>query len=172
MTCTAHGGPNGGRATFTLANAEKLVRKSGVDLPIEIDVAAGHKVSFNIVYEGIEASGSEGDIVATAQFVDNKDGELGATESELTSIEVKLMAEERARGNPCESRHVFGVYELVNFLAIPSVVDMDIDIQDVQENLVSTDNTKFFCPWTGGTYSVMVNINDVNFTIDIVVFEN
>jgi hypothetical protein len=122
LSCVAHGGPNGGRTVFSLANGEKLARISGVDLPIEVDVPAGHKVAFEIVYEGSEASGSEDDIVATAQFIDNEEGELAAATDEMTVVEVEL--------NPVNTigdlynRHKWGVCEKILLEWSPSLGGM------------------------------------------------
>jgi hypothetical protein len=171
LSCVAHGGPNGGRAVFTLANAEKLVRVSGVELPLEIDVPAGHKVAFDIVYEGGEASGSENDVVATAQFIDNEEGDLGSEEDELTVVEVELRAVDVARENPCRNRHVFGVHEWVESLHYPSDVSMHIEIQGESNDLINAENTKFFCPWTGGAYLVVMKILNIEYETEINVIE-
>jgi hypothetical protein len=171
LACIAHGGPNGGRARFTISNAEKLVRLSGIDLPMEVDVPAGNKVEFNIVYEGGEASGSENDIVATAQFIDNKDGALGSVEDELTVVKVELRAVDQALENPCVNRHVFGVYEWVECLHYPAQISIQIEIQDEPNDLISYDNTKFFCPWAGGVYWLKVKACDEEYRTRMTVVE-
>ena len=169
LTCTAHGGPNGGRATFTLANAEKLGRIAGVDLPIQIDVAAGHKVSFNIVYEGVEASGAENDIVAAAQFVDNEEGDLGGVEDALTVVEVELRAVEDAPDNPCQNRHVFGVSEAVDYKLYPVSVSSDMQM-DIVDAVFWVESKRFYCPWIGGRYDIVYNYKGSRFESTMTVY--
>ena len=159
LTCTAHGGPNGGRAIFTLANAEKLIRKSGVDLPIEIDVAAGHKVSFNIVYEGVEASGAEGDIVATAQFVDNKNGELELVVDRITIIKIYLYTAVEAFGNRSRERHEYGVAEWVNYRHYP--VDAKVEWMVYNGFVLLSDKKILECPLNVTQGGINVSFNDV-----------
>ena len=59
LSCVAHGGPNGGTATFSISGDDKLVRVSGRSLPVTVTVPPEQKVAFEIVYEGKEPSGSE-----------------------------------------------------------------------------------------------------------------
>jgi hypothetical protein len=169
LSCVAHGGPNGGRAVFTLANAEKLVRLSGVELPIEVDVPAGHKVAFDIVYEGGEASGSESDVVATAQFIDNEDGDLGSVEDELTVVEVELEAAEDAPDNPCQNRHIFGVSEAVNYRLYPASVSSDMQM-DIEDAVFWVESKRFYCPWIGGRYDIEYNYKGAKFESIITVY--
>jgi hypothetical protein len=171
LTCTAHGGPNGGRAIFTLGNAGKLICKSGVTLPIEVDVPAGHKVSFEIVYEGAHPSESENDVVATAQFVDNEGGELETAVDEMTVVEVELRAIESAKENSCGNRHIYGVHEWVESLHIPTDMEIAFSIEGCPEDLFNDDFSKFFCPWNGGEYYLSAQVFDVIYRIKITVME-
>jgi hypothetical protein len=86
---------------------------------MEVDVPAGNKVEFNIVYEGGEASGSENDIVATAQFIDNKDGVLAGVTDSVTSVRVELRPVVVREG--CEKRHIWGIGEVVECEMTPKL---------------------------------------------------
>jgi hypothetical protein len=185
LTCEAHGGPNGGKAIFTLGNAEKLICKSGVTLPIEVDVPAGHKVSFEIVYEGAHPSESENDVVATAQFVDNEEGEFETTESELTSIEVKLEAVFVAPENSRQDRHVYGVGEKVRFSVLPLLpsIRLSVDKKDVSDQVTFYDTFSgereifasgdiiYICAAAGGQADIVVVFEGVVYQPDMQIVE-
>ena len=170
LSCVAHGGPNGGRAVFTLANAEKLVRISGVELPIEVDVPAGHKVAFDIVYEGGEASGIENDVVATAQFIDNEEGDLGSMEDELTVVEVELRVVKTAVGNPDGNRHTYAIAEDIQYIHKPQSAQV---VWSFPSSFIERVCGVVMCPWSidGLTGDITASIAGVKHIFDYVVME-
>jgi hypothetical protein len=159
LTCTAHGGPNGGKAIFTLANAEKLVRVSGVDLPVEVEVPAGRKVVFEITYEGVEASGAEGDIVATAQFIDSEDGALETTEDGMTVIKMYLYTAVEAFDNRSRERHEYGVAEWINYRHYPVAANVDWSV--CNGFVLLSDKKILECPLNATQGGIKVSFNDV-----------
>ena len=166
LTCTAHGGPNGGRAIFTLGNAEKLICKSGVTLPIEVDVPAGHKVSFEIVYEGAHPSESENDVVATAQFVDNEEGNLGGVEDALTVVEVELSPVNSI--NECYNRHKWGICEKVLLEWSPAVEGLSFTIAgDGVVDLGRSGETFVYldCPTIQMSDILSIDYRDVSYSV-------
>ena len=166
LSCVAHGGPNGGRARFTLSNAEKLVRVSGVELPLEVDVPAGHKVAFDIVYEGGEASGSESDVVATAQFIDNTGGDLGSVEDALTVVKVELSPVNSI--DECYNRHQWGICEkvllewspVVEGLSFTIAGDGVVDLGRSGETFVYLD-----CPTIQMSDILSIDYRDVSYSV-------
>ena len=59
LTCTAHGGPNGGSVTFTATGLRKLARVDGnvAGLPMgTVSIPAGEGVSYTLEYEGLSPS--------------------------------------------------------------------------------------------------------------------
>jgi hypothetical protein len=119
LTCLAHGGPNGGRAIFSIANSNKLLCIGGVDLPLEVDIPAGHRFLLNIDYEGIKSSDDEDDIVATARFVDNVDGVIADATSYITVVELELRPVVEREG--CEKRHIWGIGEVIECELTPKI---------------------------------------------------
>lgn len=64
-----YGGTNGGTYAFSIVNGDKL-RHVGGDRLSEVAVAAGQTITVRARYEAVSASGSEGDIVAKAEFTE------------------------------------------------------------------------------------------------------
>jgi len=122
LTCVAHGGERGGVAEFTLQDASRLNVVSGRPLPVTQFVPPGQMLEFRVVYEGVEPSAGEEDIVAKAKFTERETGTvLPIDRAYLTSIKLSLEAVYEAPENPNPSRHVYGVGEKVRFRTIPAL---------------------------------------------------
>ena len=133
LSCTAYGGDNGGTVTFSVDNLGKLTSDGSVSLPITRTLEPNEVFGVVIALEGAQASASEGDIVARAEFVDALSGEhLIGEPSALTSIKLELQAVYTAPANPCMNRHTYGVGEKVRFIVSPqlSVVGVSTEKQD------------------------------------------
>ena len=112
LTCVAHGGPNGGTATFLITGGNRLTSAEGLALPVIRNVPADTRISFTASYEGQLASAAIDDIVVNAYFDDNDpDEERKSAEATLTSVEIEIMKLEDAPNNDCNYRHKFGVCE-------------------------------------------------------------
>lgn len=102
-------GTNGGTYAFSIVGSNKLTQVSG-DAPREGTVAAGESVTIKARYEAVAASGSEGDIVAKAEFTENGSGQkLSDEHSQLTAVKVEVWPLASREGCPC--RHNMGVCE-------------------------------------------------------------
>lgn len=64
-----YGGTNGGTYAFSIVNGDKL-RHVGGDRLCEGTVGVGQSITIRARYEAVSASGSEGDIVAKAEFTE------------------------------------------------------------------------------------------------------
>ena len=171
LKCVAHGGPNGGIATFFLEGEDRLLQIQGTMLPYSVEVSAETKVEFEIVFEGLVASEIENDIIARAIFIDNADGTLKDATDTLTVVRIELEAVDQARSNPNENRHIYGVHEWVKVLHYPNSPSFNIAIQNQSDDLINAEHSMFFCPWTGGDYLLVVNIRDAQYTTCISVIE-
>ena len=119
LECVVHGGPNGGTATFTFTGRDKL---DGGDLPTSVAVPAEHRARYWIRYQGESPSGSDEDIVVHGDFTENgPDGETCSDEDKLTCVKLELEAQYTAAQNASQSRHTYGVGELVKFRVTPVV---------------------------------------------------
>ena len=165
LSCVAHGGPNGGTATFSISGDDKLVRASGRSLPVTVTVPPEQKVAFEIVYEGKEPS--ERDIVATATFTEG-DGEPSSNDARLTSVKVELTPEDLPPMNPSPNRHIMGIHEKVNFAAAPAFALVKWAFEQKE---LDDDDSYFNCPWTGGVYTVSARCGGTQLDTSISVVE-
>ena len=119
LTLEAHGGMKGGTATFTFTNKEKLI---GPDIPTSITVPAGHCKTYEFTYRGNLPSGSEEDITVHGEFHENNP-EAGSqpltSDDELTSVKVRIQANQTAVDNPNQDRHIYGVGEELSLICVP-----------------------------------------------------
>ncbi|MBQ2630978.1 MAG: hypothetical protein IJG13_14990, partial [Kiritimatiellae bacterium] len=112
LTCVAHGGPNGGTATFLITGGNRLVSTGGLALPVVRNVPANTRISFKVQYEGRLASFAVDDIVVNAYFDDNDpEAERKSAEATLTSVKIEVLRLIEAPENSCSYRHKFGVCE-------------------------------------------------------------
>ena len=170
LNIVANGGTNGGTLSVTSANIGKLSRISGPDLPLaSVAVPAEMQVSYAIVYEGATASAVASDIIVTAVMTENMTGDIVSNECNSTSIKIELEADQMALQGGCTNRHVFGVDEKVNTRVWP--MDTIIEWRDGVDIDVCLDGRSFYCPWTGGLYSPVIEYGAVQFNIPITVLE-
>lgn len=120
-------------------------------------------------YEGRTASGSEGDIVAKAEFIEDETGQtLTDTHSRLTAVKVELSPRYGAPGNTSNQRHVFGVHEYVNSHVVPAGIALEWNYGTVD---VDVNGKSFWCPWTGGNYCLRADVLGESFETSIIVLE-
>ena len=170
LNIVANGGPNGGTLSVTSANIGKLSRISGPDLPLApVAVPAETQVSYAIVYEGATASAVASDIAVRATMTENLTGDIVSNECNSTSVKIELEADQMAIQGGCTNRHVFGVDEKVNTHVWP--VNTIIEWRDEVDIDVCLDGRSFYCPWTGGLYSPVIECDMVQFSTSITVVE-
>lgn len=117
-----YGGTNGGTYAFSIVNGGKLNRIGGGRLPKTGSIAAGKSFTYKVRYEAMEASGSEDDIIAKAEFMEFGTGQrLSDETATLTAVKVGLVVVANAPTNECEHRHTYGVRELVTPILTPCV---------------------------------------------------
>ena len=169
LNVVANGGPNGAVLSVESTNLVKLVSISGPNLPLStVNVPAETQVSYSIVYEGLEASAQEGDIEVTATLDANGYTNL-SSQAAISVIEVKMLADVAAPSNSCMRRHMYGVHEMVNVDSQPTgLVSLSFDGGN---GFSHYDNDCFWCPWTGGVYSVSFVSGEATLPSQISVFE-
>ena len=113
------GGQYGGTLTVSLANGDKIGTVSGDILPTNILLSAGETYIFEIGYEGLKASASEGDIVAIATFSENVTGRLLSDTTSITSVKIEVLADATFPTN--KVRHIFGPQESAKFVPMPTL---------------------------------------------------
>ena len=168
----AHGGMNGGTATFSFENRDKLV---GFDIPTSLDVPAGHRKSYQFTYSGRLPSGSTNDIVVTGTFTENaSEGEDEAAtctdETSMTSVKVELTADKTAPANLDRHRHVYGIAEEIHYRAYPSDVSNEWTFPS---NFIERGGAVIMCPWTAGNGSLaaFVRACGVSYSCSLMVLE-
>ena len=116
----AYGGSEGGTLQLTKSGLHRLHKLSGANLPTaSVAVGAGESVTYDAVYEGVEASSSEYDVSVSAVFTPNGSGEVTRARDSLTVIRLELQAVYEAPANTNANRHTLGVGEKVRFLHYP-----------------------------------------------------
>ena len=169
LNVVANGRPNGAVLSVESTNLVKLVSISGPNFPLStVNVPAETQVSYSIVYEGLEASAQEGDIEVTATLDANGYTNL-SSQAAISVIEVKMLADVAAPSNSCMRRHMYGVHEMVNVDSQPTgLVSLSFDGGN---GFSHYDNDCFWCPWTGGVYSVSFVSGEATLPSQISVFE-
>ena len=170
LNIVANGGPNGGTLSVTSANIGKLSRISGPDLPLaSVAVPAETQVSYAIVYEGATASDATNDVVVSATLSESGVTNLSVLAS-VSIVEVKMLADVAAPSNSCARRHMYGVHEKVNVEVLP--LESEVGLSFVGGDGFSYyDSDCFWCPWTGGVYSVSFVSGDAALPSSVNVFD-
>ncbi len=160
---------HGAALSVAATNLGKLSHISGPGLPLApVAIPANTSVSYAIVYEGNEASDAADDISVTATLSTSGCPNL-STQAATSVIEVKMLADVAAPSNSCARRHMYGVHEMVNVDSQPvGLVSLSFDEGD---GFSHYDNDCFWCPWTGGVYSVSFVFGEAVLPSLISVFE-
>ena len=170
LTIHANGGPNGGLLTVFGTNLGKLQKNSGPAFPTQsVEVPANQSITYEINYVGLTASEATNDVVVTATLAENGSSMLSAS-TELSVVEVKMLADVAAPDNACTRRHVYGVHEMVNVELQPTESGAALAF-DSDAGFAYYGSGHFWCPWTGGVYTVTFNLGDIEFGSQINVFE-
>ena len=172
LSCAVHGGFRGGTVTFSFAGETNLVWIRGAAVPqSSVTIPPGEKLEFAAVYEGQRPSEGVEDITYTVTFTENDTTNAPSTvTAKITSVKIELEAVDSACDNPCMNRHMFGVHEWVNYRHYPSDAIVGFEIVGAEQELITSDS-RFFCPWTGGTYWLQYRAGGAVFESDIDVYE-
>ena len=172
LTVTAYGGVNGATLSVIGTGLSRLEHAGGNSFPSRpIPVPPGCDVTYDIVYEGLEASGGANDIRVNASVTDGMTGASRTDSAAITSIRVELVAEKAAPDAPtCTNRHRYGVGEKVMCRKFPSSVALNwrTNHEMVQFNV---DDTFFWCPSWSGSYSIVASVGDAEYPILFPVLE-
>ena len=183
LACVVHGGPNGGTATFTFTGRNKL---DGKDLPSSVTVPAEYRARYWIRYRGESPSGNAEDIVVHGDFTENgPDGETYSDEDKLTCVKLELVAQYTAAQNASQSRHTYGVGELVKFRVTPVVsgeilrvikADAGDDATPYDTfggdlEIVPSAENVYRCPATGTSPDVTLSYKGVEYSPSMAVIE-
>ena len=171
LTIQANGGPNGGVLSVSSTNLSKLQKNSGTAFPVQsIAVPADHSVTYEMNYVGLSASDATNDVVVSATLTENGTGMTLHDSSGISVVEVRMLADVAAPSNSCTRRHVYGVHEAVNVEARPTRPEVSLSF-GADAGFTNYDNDCFWCPWTGGVYSVSFIFGDAELPSSIKVFE-
>ncbi len=121
LICRAAGGQFGGSVAVTVSNGGKILWTGGDVLPGSFSAPAGQETTLYAEFDGVEASGAVGDIVATAVFSEYMTGRQLTNETTLTSVRAELTAQVKL-SEQTKNRHCFGVAETVLCQMTPSGV--------------------------------------------------
>ena len=124
LTVSASGGTFGGTFTLSTRNLGKLAVDGGggpPSLPATKSLAPFETYSATFTCEGVEASGSEGDVEVDGVFVGGDVAGVESPSASTTVVKVELEAVYVAPGNSSQSRHVYGVGEQVRFKVTPAL---------------------------------------------------
>ena len=170
LNVVANGGPNGATLSVVATNLGKLGRISGPDLPLApVSVPAETQVSYSIVYEGEQASATTNDVVVAATLAENGVTNLPVLAS-ASVVEVKMLADVAAPSNSCARRHMSGVHEKVNVDVLPSGFAVGLSFAD-GDGFSYYGSDCFWCPWTGGVYSVSFVSGNAELPSAVTVFD-
>ena len=115
----------------------------GQNFPVMKNLAPHETMRFSVLYEGMQASSSVGDIVVSASFIENATNAVAQSSlTTLTSVEIEIMRQAEAPENNCIYRHKFGVNEVINCNNWPAAAN-------VSWTSTTSTNVIFTSPGTG-----------------------
>ncbi len=184
LTLMADGGDNGGVLTIRAGGTHRLVSTGGGACPanwttVTLAPHATHEiVSTN---EAILASASLDDVWVSASIMDLATLETAQVRTSATAVKLALRPRDLPPENPCPNRHLLGVGERVDCEATPqaaSVVWYDPTRQDSEgydnddiRMLIGLDERHFYCPWTGGVFTISAKWRDIVLDVPFKVVE-
>ena len=105
----------------------------------------------------------------SVEMTENITGNIVSNECHSTSVKIALEADQMSLQGGCTNRHVFGVDEKVNTRVWP--MNTIIEWRDGVDIDVCLDGRSFYCPWTGGSYSPVIECGTEQFNTSITVVE-
>jgi hypothetical protein len=176
LNIVASGGLNGATLTVSATNLVKLSHLSGPGLPLApVSVPAETRVSYSIVYDGLEASDTQDDIAVTATVTENATGLISSNTCSATSIRLELAAVWEAPENPCTNRHMYGVGEKVRIRVFPeggATVDLTRinEFEAYYDKLMDGDGV-YVCPVYSATPQLKATYRDVEYSPQMTIVE-
>ena len=172
LSCSAFGGPNGGMVVFSIVGEGRLVKLCGRNFPVMRNLAPNETVAFSVLYEGLQASSSVGDIVASASFIENTTNAVAQTsQATLTSVEIEIMRQAEAPENNCTYRHKFGVNEVINCNNWPAAANVSWTSTTLNNVSVSSGTGTYRCPLYAAENPLSVSYGGASYTPAISVVE-
>ena len=170
LTVTAYGGANGATLSVAGTGLSRLAHAGGNSFPRHpVSVPPGCDATYDIVYEGLEASGGANDIRVNASVTDSITGASRTDSAAITSIRVELVVEKAAPDAPaCTNRHVYGVLEKVLRRTYPSGVSLTWPT-DPRLDFDYDSDDHFYCPLEGKSLTMTASFDDAQLPIQIVV---
>ena len=172
LSCSAHGGPNGGQVVFSIVGEGRLAKLCGRNFPIIKELAPNESMRFSVVYEGLHASFIVGDIVVSTSFTENTTNAVAQTsQATLTSVEIEIMSQIEAPENNCLYRHKFGVNEVINCNNWPADANVSWSSATPNNVSVSSGTGEYRCPLYAAENPITVSYGGTSYTPAISVVE-
>lgn len=172
LSCSACGGPNGGQVVFTIAGEGRLLKLCGQNFPVMKNLAPHETMRFSVLYEGMQASSSVGDIIASASFIENTTNAVAQSSlTTLTSVEIEIMRQAEAPENNCIYRHKFGVNEVINCNNWPAAANVSWTSTTLNNVSVSSGTGTYRCPLYAAEDPLSVSYGGASYAPTISVVE-
>ena len=142
LICRAAGGQFGGSVAVTVSNGGKILWTGGDVLPGSFSAPAGQETTLYAEFDGVEASGAVGDIVATAVFSEYMTGRQLTSATTITAVRVEI--EPQVYIDDAKNRHVVGISEMVQGRIFPAGIPWQLTGAGVTAITNLNSNTKLF----------------------------